>query len=316
MKKGLLRGSIAILIASIGLISCQKDPPSAGFTFVADGFTVTFTSVVTNTDSYLWDFGDGETSTEANPVYVYTEANDYVVTLTVTGPGGTDERMQTLTILPVAEDIKNMLSGGASATNGKTWVLTEAYNADNDGGSIIDPGMFLVVGMKESVLDSIGMESEYDNEFTFYHDGSYEIDLVNDTALTATLYGIFGGDVTLYTSDNNLYGLNKSSYTNPESSTWEFHEDDLVIDAVFNPFATDVPAVHGNVTFSGFNWVSLSEGAYFGILDFPTTRKFIIKSISNESMNVALLICAYWADPSGSGNLPTWLYHLTFVPKE
>lgn len=315
MKKGLLFGSVAILIASIGLISCQKDPPSAGFTFVADGFTVTFTSVVTNTDSYLWDFGDGETSTEVNPVYVYTEANDYVVTLTVTGPGGTDERMQTLTILPVAEDIKNMLSGGASATNGKTWVLTRAYNANNDGGSIIDPGMFLVVGMKESVLDSIGMESEYDNEFTFYHDGSYDIDIVNDTALTATLFGIFGGEVTLYTSDNNLYGLNKTSYTNPESSTWTFHEEDLVIDAVLNPLAADIPAVHGNVTFSGINWVSLSEGAYFGILDFPTTRKFIIKSITNESMNVALLICAYWTDPMGSGNLPTWLYHLTFVPK-
>ncbi|MFO7668430.1 MAG: hypothetical protein R6W31_02115, partial [Bacteroidales bacterium] len=74
--------------------------------------------------------------------------------------------------------------------------------------------------------------------------------------------------------------------------------------------------VHANVTFSGMNWVSLSEGAYFGILDFPVTRKFIVKSITNESLSVALFICAYWSDPAGSGNLPTWLYHLTFVPKE
>lgn len=316
MKKGLLLGSIAILIASIGLISCQKDPPSAGFTFVADGFTVTFTSVVTNTDGYQWDFGDGGTSTEANPVYVYSEAGDYDVTLIASGPGGTDTRVQSLTIAPVAADLINMLTGGETATNGKTWVLTRAYNANNDGGSVIDPVMFLAVGLKESVLDSIGMGSEYDNEFTFYHDGSYEVDIVNDSALAASLYGIFGGEVTLYTSESNLYGLNKTSYTNPESSTWAFHEEDLVVDAVLNPLATDIPAVHGNVTFSGFNWVSLSEGAYFGILDFPTTRKFIIKSISNESMNVALFVCTYWADPIGSGNIPTWLYHLTFVPKE
>jgi len=306
---------MAILITFIGLTSCEKDPPSAGFTFVAEGFTVTFTSVVTNTDSYEWDFGDGGTSTEANPVYVYSEANDYEVTLTVTGPGGTDSRSQTLTISPSAEDLKNMLSGGASATNGKTWVLSRVYNAVTDGGSAVDPAMFLFIGLADNVLDLIGMGSEYDNEFTFYHDGSYEVNL-HDTALTATLFGIFGGEVVLYTAENNLYGLNKSSYTAPENPMWTFHQEDLVVDAVLNPLDTLVPAVHGNVTFSGMNWVSFSEGAYFGVLDFPTTRQFIIKSITNESMSVALFICAYWADPVGSGNLPTWLYHLTFVPKE
>ncbi|MFO7671522.1 MAG: PKD domain-containing protein [Bacteroidales bacterium] len=316
MKKGLLFVCMAILVTLIGFTSCEKDPPSAGFTYVAEGFTVTFTSVVTNTDSYTWDFGDGGTSTEANPVYAYTEAGEYEVTLTATGPGGTDSRVQTLTISPSAEDLKNMLSGGAAATNGKTWVLNRIYNAQTDGGSAVDPGMFLFVGLADNVLDLIGMGSEYDNEFTFYHDGSYEVDLVNDTALTATLFGFYGGEVLLYTMENNLYGLNKSSYTAPESSTWTFHQEDLVVDAVLNPLDTLVPAVHANVTFSGMNWVSLSEGAYFGVLDFPTTRKFIIKSITNESLNVALFVCAYWADPAGSGNLPTWLYHLTFVPKE
>ena len=316
MKKSYLLGGLAILIASIALISCQKDPPSAGFTFAADGFTVTFTSVVTNTDGYQWSFGDGGTSTDANPVYVYSEGGEYDVTLIASGPGGTDTRVQTLNISPAVADLKNMLTGGETATNGKTWVLTRAYNDVTDGGSAVDPGMFLAVGMAEDVLDVIGMGSEYDNEFTFYHDGSYEVDIVNDTALTATLFGIYGGEVSLYTSENNLYALNKSSYTAPESATWTFHEEALVVDAVYNPLATDVPAVHGNVTFSENYWVSLSEGAYFGILDFPTTRKFIIKSISNESINVALLMCAYWADAAGSGNLPTWLYHLTFVPKE
>jgi hypothetical protein len=35
-----------------------------------------------------WDFGDGETSTEANPTHVYKEAGKFVVTLTVLGPEG------------------------------------------------------------------------------------------------------------------------------------------------------------------------------------------------------------------------------------
>jgi PKD repeat protein len=37
-----------------------------------------------------WDFGDGQTSTEQNPVHVYEERGIYDVTLTVSGPGGTD----------------------------------------------------------------------------------------------------------------------------------------------------------------------------------------------------------------------------------
>jgi PKD repeat protein len=38
--------------------------------------------------TYLWDFGDGQTSTERNPVHTYQNPGTYYVTLTVTGPAG------------------------------------------------------------------------------------------------------------------------------------------------------------------------------------------------------------------------------------
>lgn len=38
--------------------------------------------------SYLWDFGDGTTSTAANPTHIYDEVGTYTVSLTVEGPGG------------------------------------------------------------------------------------------------------------------------------------------------------------------------------------------------------------------------------------
>jgi len=40
--------------------------------------------------SYLWSFGDGSTSTEANPSHTYAAPGDYDVTLTVTGDRGSD----------------------------------------------------------------------------------------------------------------------------------------------------------------------------------------------------------------------------------
>jgi PKD repeat protein len=44
--------------------------------------------------SFKWDFGDGSSSTEQNPVYTYTKVGEYTATLSVTnakGNKGTDE---------------------------------------------------------------------------------------------------------------------------------------------------------------------------------------------------------------------------------
>jgi PKD repeat protein len=38
--------------------------------------------------SWKWDFGDGETSTEQNPIHQYKKAGEYVVVLYVEGPDG------------------------------------------------------------------------------------------------------------------------------------------------------------------------------------------------------------------------------------
>lgn len=42
--------------------------------------------------SWHWDFGDGETSTEQNPLHTYQQPDHYVVVLDVTGSAGTSRR--------------------------------------------------------------------------------------------------------------------------------------------------------------------------------------------------------------------------------
>ncbi len=46
-------------------------------------------------ESWLWDFGNGATSSERNPVFDYTVPGTYSVKLIVTGPGGTDNEVKT-----------------------------------------------------------------------------------------------------------------------------------------------------------------------------------------------------------------------------
>lgn len=60
--------------------------PTAGFTAsnVCHGFSTTFTNTSTGASSYLWNFGNGSTSTASNPVYSYPNPGNYTVTLTAT----------------------------------------------------------------------------------------------------------------------------------------------------------------------------------------------------------------------------------------
>lgn len=46
-------------------------------------------------DSWYWDFGDGETSTEQNPSHTYTAVGTFTVSLTITGLGGSDTLTKT-----------------------------------------------------------------------------------------------------------------------------------------------------------------------------------------------------------------------------
>ncbi|NOX88752.1 MAG: PKD domain-containing protein, partial [Calditrichaeota bacterium] len=39
----------------------------------------------------LWDFGDGQSGSEQNPKHIYEKAGSFTVSLTVTGPGGSDK---------------------------------------------------------------------------------------------------------------------------------------------------------------------------------------------------------------------------------
>jgi hypothetical protein len=137
----------------------------------------------------------------------------------------------------------------------------------------------------------------------------------NGIALTAGIYGMVTQTTVNVGNANNALGIYGATYTAPASATWTLHTENLVVDAVTDPTGVAVPAPHAMQTISGKKWVSLSEGAFFGIIDFPTTRQFIVKEITPDKMSVAMFICGYFSDPT-AWTLPSFLYHLTYVPKK
>lgn len=62
------------------LVAGFSGTPLSGY----HGLVVSFTDESTGEpDSWLWDFGDGSTSTEQNPIHQYTTCGSFNVTLTI-----------------------------------------------------------------------------------------------------------------------------------------------------------------------------------------------------------------------------------------
>ena len=144
-----------------------NQPPSASFDFLTIGLSVALTDTSSDSDgtiaSWLWDFGDGSTSTEQNPSHVFAVQGTYHVRLTVTdndgdadvalrfivvqpGPGGTFGEFTEVTpldplfVTPQDEDF---------------WV-SSAAPADYDGDGDLDIAVLgYYVVYNESVVDRL-----------------------------------------------------------------------------------------------------------------------------------------------------------------
>ena len=108
---------------------------TADTTFGYKPFTVQFSDssagVITD---WLWDFGDGGTSTAQNPEHTYTTADSFTVSLTVIGPGGSDIKIRENCIVVIEPmPIANFAAG--TTYGGKP--LTVQFN-DSSAGVITD----------------------------------------------------------------------------------------------------------------------------------------------------------------------------------
>jgi len=107
--------AVTYQVASGQAVGCGNSAPSAPtaeFIGVPTSGTVPFTTTFTNqsTGTYsaqAWNFGDGGTSTSANPTHAYTAAGTYTVTLTLTWAGGTVTRTRTAYVSASASSAAN-----------------------------------------------------------------------------------------------------------------------------------------------------------------------------------------------------------------
>jgi PKD repeat protein len=286
MKSLYKRFYTAITLAVI-LLACTDDgvpefPTSVELSYSVAGKQAAFTALSHSADSYSWDFGDGQTSTEKDPVHVYASGGYYTVTVSVTGKSGTDEKTAQLAV-DVTPYI--LLTGGPTAASGKTWKIDSSHPS-GDKFALADDSFTSVQPLSTGVFSGIGYPESYDDSFTFHFDGKYAVDANGAPSsdnkafggyVNALLTGKSG--VKAITGVSDVYDLCTVNYTSAAGATFTYTEEEDFT----------VPTIAG-VVYSGVSTLSFSEGGYIGFLDAQT--KVILESISDKSMRLVIFIAA------------------------
>lgn len=115
--------------------------------------------------SWRWDFGDGATSSAANPTHVYSRIGEYAVTLHVSGPGGESPDVHTKTIVvyepPNEMRVENVRAyPGQRGLNVPVVVTHEAPAQGVTIAAAYDPSMITIRGIGFRQTNIEGLEPE------------------------------------------------------------------------------------------------------------------------------------------------------------
>lgn len=269
--------------------SCEEEdmiePPTAGiFRSIADK-QVAFTALTLNADQWQWDFGDGNTSQEKDPVHVYEQGGVYTITLVASNSLGSAEAT---TEVSLALSPFEMLTGGANKPEGKTWRIS-AGHSDKDGIAIADADMTIIQDTPQGALGLfLGLGEEYEDEFTFKADGSYIHDNKNGGSFGGLVFAtVTGTDIVSVTEASQEFGFASLAYTPESDATFTFTEEtDLTVTAVSQGDGSTTY----DVTYPGVMTLDFSGTEFIGFMGFH--RKCIIQEINPEKMRLAMFMSA------------------------
>jgi PKD repeat protein len=153
--------------------------PEAGFsgspTSGESPLTVSFTDETSGqVTSWQWDFGDVSVSDQQNPVHTYYGAGTYTVSLTATGPGGSDTETKTsyIEVLPSSSVIANFTAIPRSGSPPLTVQFTDQSQGDitswlwafGDGSTSSDTNPTHIYDASGTYTVSLTVSSSTDND--------------------------------------------------------------------------------------------------------------------------------------------------------
>lgn len=236
---------------------------------VCSASPVNFMDQSCNGEEYLWEFGDGETSTLANPSHTYTAPGDYSITLTVTNGCGTDTAMRDITaVAPPAASI-SAVADPATGCEPVTLQLSSQSNEYTNLRWNISPFNDSIYCVRQSgvwcIPDTLSNLTDAELEVLFNVPGTYDI--------TLTGANVCGEVMDIYTLE--VLETPEISLTAPDVAC----DEETYTPADFD-FQHDGAIDEFNWRFLGGNPTS-ATGPDFGTVTFSTSGSVILDIVSD-----------------------------------
>jgi PKD repeat protein len=134
----------AVGVGEVYTNSVLAEMSASAYTTCSVPFEVSFQNASVNATNYVWDFGDGTTSTEVNPVHTYQNEGDFTVQLIAnsTPACGTSDtllvaKMIQVTLVPITLAVCEPRSATTNTTTGTVNfslnTIAESVSASEDG---------------------------------------------------------------------------------------------------------------------------------------------------------------------------------------
>lgn len=162
-------------------IVAQTGVTTAGFNFALAGFDASFSGDSTVTTSF-WDFGDGFTSSDTNPVHTYASNGTYTVQHITISACGNDTASVVLTI--------NFVKTTEPNEPFKVWVLPNPSTGIFNVKAAFDKpiqGQYSVYNVLGSLLTEgriQGIDADFDLDLTSQYDGVYWLSIRTEATVT------------------------------------------------------------------------------------------------------------------------------------
>ena len=244
--------SVFIFVLVFLFVSCQVLPSIliASFTYsptspIADQ-AVQFTDTSTGgPTSWLWDFGDGITSTAQNPIHTYTAAASYTVTLNIANSSSSKSTILTITIIPDESgyyiDTNNLEASDSNpGTSALPWKTISKANQTLVAGDTvyIKAGTYTTIAPLNSGTASNRITySNYGSDIVTVQNASYGIQLDGKSYITVRGINFYNLDKFMYlenSANHNIIaycnfdqgrnvGWSGSEITGSSSFNWVHH---------------------------------------------------------------------------------------------
>ena len=172
------------------------------------GKGVKFSNQSTQATSWLWDFGDGQTSTQEHPLHAYSASGKYEVKLTINNGADIEIKTDFIHILPNKGANYDLASGGnlegnsddfaVSTVSGTAWVLGASSYPGKEGTA--SGANAFVTDLNNAYLDETETHL-YTPEFDFTQTSSYLLRFKGRFS-TETGYDGFRVEYTIDQGDN------------------------------------------------------------------------------------------------------------------